>query len=96
MIEWDEIITVLDIVSTKSTNTIATNVTSTASINFHSKIVKDSYILYPVLLTIILLLIITVICYHHPKQKGTISKWKMKMKFQKFALKIVRVIILMT
>ena len=43
--EWDGIIIVMDIVSTKKANTlarkkantIATNVTSTASINFHSE-----------------------------------------------------------
>ena len=35
--ECDEVIIILDIVSTKKTNTIATNVTNTASINCHSK-----------------------------------------------------------
>ena len=35
--ECDEVIIAMDIVSTKKTNTIATNVTSTASINCHSK-----------------------------------------------------------
>ena len=40
------------------TITIATNVKSTASINCHSKKVKDCYILHTVLLVIILLLII--------------------------------------
>ena len=33
MTECDKIITVMDIASTKKTNTVATNVTSTASIN---------------------------------------------------------------
>ena len=37
VIECDEIIIAMDIVSTKKTNTIETNVTSTSSINFHSK-----------------------------------------------------------
>ena len=64
MIECDEIITNMDIVSTKKTNTIETNVTSTASINCHSKKVRDCYILHTVLLVIILLLIVTIICYH--------------------------------
>ena len=68
-IKSDEIITVADILSTKMTNTIATNGTSTASINYHSKIVRDSYILHTVLLIIILLLIITIICYHYVKNK---------------------------
>ena len=70
MIECDEIITVTDIVSTKKTNNIATNLT--ASINCHSKKVRESYILHTVLLMIILLLIITIICYHYAKQKGAI------------------------
>ena len=57
-IECDEIITVMDIVSTKNTNIIATNVTSTASINGHSKKVRDWYNLHTVLLVIILFAII--------------------------------------
>ena len=69
MIECDEIITVLDIVSTKMTNTIATNVTSTASINCHSKKLRVYYILYAILSVFILPLIITIICYHYAKQK---------------------------
>ena len=40
--ECDEIIIVMDNLSTKRTNTIATNVTSTASINWQSKIVRES------------------------------------------------------
>ena len=64
MIECDEIITIMDIVSTKKTNTIEANVTSTASINCHSKKVRDCYVLHTVLLVIILLLIVTIICYH--------------------------------
>ena len=44
MIQFDEIITVMDIVSTKKTNTIATKVISTASINYHSK--KNKRLLY--------------------------------------------------
>ena len=70
--QCDEIIIVMDNVSTKMTNTVATNVTSTASINCHSKKVRDCYILHTVLLAIILLLIIIIICYHYAKQKGTI------------------------
>ena len=50
---------------------IATNITSTASINCHSKKARDCYILHKVLLVIILLMIITFICYH-TKQKGTL------------------------
>ena len=70
--ECDEIVIVRDNLSTKKANTIVTNVTSTASINFHSKKVRDCYILHKVLLVIILLLIITIICYHYAKQKGII------------------------
>ena len=67
----DEIVIFMDIVSTKKTNTIATNVTSTASINCHKK-VKNCYILNTVLLMIILLLIIAIICHYYAKQKGII------------------------
>ena len=41
VIECDEIIFVMDIVSTKRTNTMATNVTGTASLSCHSKKVRD-------------------------------------------------------
>ena len=71
-IECDEIISAVDIVSIKKTNTIATNVTK----NCHSrkKMYKfDCYILHTVLLGIMLLLIITIICYHYAKH---ISKQK--------------------
>ena len=60
VISCDENISVMDIVSTKMTNTIATY----ASINFHTKKVKDCYILRTVLFTMMLLLIITIICCH--------------------------------
>ena len=50
--EFDEIIIVMDIVSTNKTNTISTIVTSAASINCHSKKVRDWYILHTVLLVI--------------------------------------------
>ena len=66
MIECDEIISVMDIVSTKMTNTIAANVTK----NCHSKKVRYCYILYIVLLVIILLLIITIICFHYVKHRS--------------------------
>ena len=54
------------------TNTIATNATSTMSINCHNKKVRykiDCYILHTVLLVIILLLIITIICYPFAKHR---------------------------
>ena len=63
-------ITIIDIIST--TKNIATDVTSTDSINRHSIKVKDCYILYTVLLAILLLLIVIIICYHYAKQKGII------------------------
>ena len=69
--ECDEIIIVMDNVSTKKTNTVATNVTSTASIYCHYKKVRDCYSLLTVLLAIIVLLIIIIICYHYAKQKST-------------------------
>ena len=74
VITCDEIISVMDIVSTKITNTI----TSDLSVNSDDKRVRyktDCYILYTVLLAIVSLLIITIICYdyakHRSKQKST-------------------------
>ena len=49
----DEIVIAMDIISTKKQNTIATNVTSNASINFYSKNVRDCYILRKVLLVLL-------------------------------------------
>ena len=66
VIAWDEIISVMDIVSNKMTITIATNVTK----NCHGKKARykfDCCILHTVLLAIILLPIITIICYHYVK-----------------------------
>ena len=64
----DEIVIPMNIASTKKTNTIATNVTSAASIYWQSKKVRDCYILHTVLLAIILILIILTICHHYAKQ----------------------------
>ena len=72
-IVYDEIISVMDILSTKMTNTISTNATSTASINCHSEKTRykiHCYILHTALLVIILLLIITIICYHYAKHRS--------------------------
>ena len=69
MTEFDEIISVMDIVLTKKTN-----VTSATSINCHSVKVRDNSILHTVLLAIILLLIIIIICYHYAKRYNT--RWK--------------------
>ena len=70
MITCDEIISALDIVTTKMANAITTNVTYTSSINFNSKKVRDCYMLHTVLLAVRLLLIITIICYHYVKHKS--------------------------
>ena len=59
----------MDIISRKKTNSTATNVTSTASVNCYSKKIKYCYILQTVLLVIILLLMINIICYHYAKQE---------------------------
>ena len=68
----DEIVLVMNNLSTKKTNTIETNFASAASINCHSKKVKDCYVLHTVLLVIKLLLIITIIFQHYVKQKDII------------------------
>ena len=93
MTECDEIINVMHVIATKKANAIATNVTSTASINCYSKIVRDFYILYTVLLVTILLLIISIISYHCVKRYKI--KWKI-MNIRKSVWKIVGVIISMT
>ena len=71
ILQWlgDKIVIVTDNLSTKKTNTIATDVTNTASIDCHNKEVKNCCILHAVLLAIILLLIIIIICYLYAKQK---------------------------
>ena len=71
MIECDKIVTVLDIVSTKKTNAVTINVTSTASINCHSIKVRYCYALQTVLSVIISVLIITIIYYHYSKQNNS-------------------------
>ena len=72
MISCDEIIAVVNIVSTKNANTIAPNIKN----NCHSRKVRytfDCYILHTVLLATILLLKIIIISYcyakHWSKQK---------------------------
>ena len=70
MTESDGILVVMNNLPTE--NTIATNVLSTASINCHSKKVRDYYILHTVLSVTIILLIITIICYHYVKQEGIV------------------------
>ena len=59
----------MDIVSTKITNTLATNV----SINSYDKKLRyniDYYILNAILVVIILPLIITIVCYHYEKHRS--------------------------
>ena len=73
MIACNEVISVIDIVSTKKANTISTNVTRIVSINCYSKKVRnniDFCILHTALLMILLLLIITIICYHYVKHRS--------------------------
>ena len=66
--EFNKIRIVMDNVSTRKADTIATNATTTALINCYSKKVRDCYVFHTVLLVIILLLIIIIICYHHGKK----------------------------
>ena len=68
LIKCDEIVSVVDIVSTKITNVVATNV----SINSDDRKgdIKMIAIFCIVLLVIILLLIITIICYHFAKHRS--------------------------
>ena len=63
------VMNVMDIVSTKMTNTIAANV-STNSDGKKVRYKMDCYTLHTVLLVIMLSLIITIICYHYAKLKN--------------------------
>ena len=69
VITCNEIISVMDIVSAKTTNTTAANV----SINSNDRKGKykiDCYILHIILLAIILLSITTIICYHYARHRS--------------------------
>ena len=60
-------------IRTNITNIIPTNVTSTVSINSDDKKAKykmECYILHTFLLVIILLFIITIICYHYTNHRS--------------------------
>ena len=72
----DEIVIVMNNLSTKKTNSITTNVASTASINCHCKKVRHCYILHTLLLAIILILVFTIICYHYAKQRVIVQNGK--------------------
>ena len=68
VITCDEVISVIDIVSTKMTKYYSKNV----SIHPDRKKVRykfDCYLLHAVLLTTILLLMITIVCYHYAMHK---------------------------
>ena len=70
--KYDEIIYVMDIVSTKTTNALPENVTSTMLTNCDDKKViykLNCYIPHIIFLMILLPLIITIICYHYAQQK---------------------------
>ena len=97
--ECDEIVIVIDNLSTKKTNTKSINVTSTSLINCHSKKERDCYILHTVLLTILLLLILLFTIYYYLLSLCKTRRYSIKLKimnFKKFVLEIVRVIISMT
>ena len=69
MIPCDEIISVTNIVSRKTANTITRNV----PVNSDGKKVRceiDCYNLHTVLIGIILLLMITITCYHYAKHRS--------------------------
>ena len=70
VIVHDNIINVIDSVSTNVTNNMSTNVTNTVSTYSDDTKVRykmDYYILHPFVLVTILLSIITINCYQYPK-----------------------------
>ena len=76
VIGCDKIMYIMDIVSTKMTNTIATNTTSMMSINCRNKKFRyniDCYVLSTVLLMNILLLITAIICCHYAKDRSKLK-----------------------
>ena len=82
VITCDEIIDDANSVSinvpTNVMSATSTSVKSTASTNFHDKKVRykmDCYILHTVLLVVILLFIITIICYHYAKHRSKEKKY---------------------
>ena len=81
MIARDEIVYVMNIVSTNMANAIKTIMTNTISTNmstnYDRKKVRykmDCYIFHTVLLMIILLFIIAIICYHDAKYRSKLKK----------------------
>ena len=76
LIACDEVIYAMDIVSTNVTSIISANVTITMLKNSDDKKVRykiDCYILHTVLLVIMLLFIITTICYHYAKHRSKLK-----------------------
>ena len=89
--EYDETVIVKDIASMKKINTVVTNVASTASMDCHSKKVRDfafSFISDHITTDYYYLLLLC-------KTKKYNKKWRITER-RKFTLKIVRVIISMT
>ena len=91
MTEYDEIIIVMDIASTKKTNTIVTKITGTASINGQIKKVRACYILLTFLLAILLLLILIIICYYYANKK--VQNKVKNNRFIKVSIKICRCLV---
>ena len=86
VIDCDERMSVMDIESTKMTNTIATNVTKIC----HSKkpwYKFDCGVLHTILSVRILLLVITMICYYYVKHRSKKIHWsnnKIRMEHNQF------------
>ena len=73
IIKCNEIINVMDSLSTNVTNTVPITVTSTVSISSNDKKVRykmDYYILHTVLIVVILLFIIANIYYYYAKHRS--------------------------
>ena len=96
MAECHEIIIAMDIVSTQKKNNIATNVSSSASINCYSKNIIIKRLLYFIYSFIIDYISIDNYYYFLLcKAKRYNMKWEI-MNFKKLVLKIVGVIVSMT
>ena len=78
VIVCNEIVSITDIVSTNVISSVPANVTSNVSINSDNKKIRykmNCYNLQMFMLVVILLFLITIICYHYTKHWSKLKKY---------------------
>ena len=78
VIVCNEIVSITDSVSTNVISSVPANVTSNVSINFDNKKIRykmNCYNLQMFMLVVILLFLITIICYHYTKHWSKLKKY---------------------